>query len=130
MTCRESVGPKKQSVGVCIVRIGLISQEYPPETAHGGIGSQNSVKARTLTRLGHEVHVLSCAAADGPEDLSTLKRDGITIHRMRPPGGEWPVYNPPTYWVGYSWQVLRHLHTLQSSLKFDVFDFAEYGAEG
>lgn len=112
------------------MRIGLISQEFPPETAHGGIGSQNSVKARMLTRLGHEVHVLSCAASDLPEELSTVQRDGVTIHRMRPPGSEWPVYNPPAYWVGYSWQVLRHLHALQSRLKFDVFDFAEYGAEG
>jgi glycosyltransferase involved in cell wall biosynthesis len=112
------------------VRICLISQEYPPETAHGGIGSQNSVKARMLTRLGHEVHVLSCSGRDQSELLRTEEHDGVMVHRMRPPGSDWPVYNQPTYWIGYSWQVLHHLHALHAQSKFDLFDFAEYGAEG
>jgi hypothetical protein len=53
---------------------------------------------------------------------------------MRPPGeengAEFPVYNSATYEVGYTWNVLRHLHHLMRTTECDVIDFAEYGAEG
>ncbi len=115
------------------MNICLVSQEYPPETARGGIGTQTWNKARSLAGLGHSVHVLSCGAGEGP-DLTTEIENGITVHRMRPPGQEcgeeFPVYNPPTYSLGYTWSVLRHLNKLMRSTTFDVIDFAEYGAEG
>jgi glycosyltransferase involved in cell wall biosynthesis len=115
------------------MRICLVSQDYPPETARGGIGTQTWNKAKSLARLGHSVHVLSCAAGEGP-DLRTEIESGITVHRMAPPGQEcgeeFPVYNSPTYWLGYTWSVLRHLHKLMRTIAFDVIDFAEYGAEG
>src|SRR5438093_665826 len=38
------------------MRIGLVSQEYPPETAHGGIGTQTYLKAHGLAALGHAVY--------------------------------------------------------------------------
>ena len=41
------------------MRICLVSQEYPPETADGGIGYQTHAKAHGLARRGHEVHVIS-----------------------------------------------------------------------
>src|SRR5207249_845436 len=111
------------------MNICLVSQEYPPETARGGIGTQTWNKARALTRLGHTVHVLSCASQRGP-DLRTATDDGVTVHRMQPPGFEFPVYETPTYWLGYSWSVLRHLSRLMRTTPFDVIDFPEYGAEG
>jgi len=111
------------------VRICLVSQEYPPETARGGIGTQTWNKARTLTQLGHTVHVLSCAAGPGP-DPTTKAADGVTVHRIQPPGAEFAVYTQPAYWLGYTWAALRHLSRLLPSAPFDVVDFAEYGAEG
>lgn len=111
------------------MNICLVSQEYPPETARGGVGTQTWNKARALARLGHAVHVLSCAARPGP-DPRTETADGVTVHRMQPPDAEFPVYQVPTYWVGYSWLVLRRLNALLESLAFDVIDFPEYGAEG
>jgi len=115
------------------MNICFVSQEYPPETARGGIGTQTWNKARSLARLGHSVHVLSCGAGEGP-DLRTEIENGITVHRMRPPGQEcgeeFPVYNAPTYSLGYTWSVLRHLNKLMQITTFDVIDFAEYGAEG
>jgi len=115
------------------MRICLVSQEYPPETARGGIGTQTWNKARTLARLGHTVHVLSCSPTSGL-DLRTEIGGGVTVHRMRPPGEEsgrdFPVYNSITYAVGYTWSILRHLHHLMRTSEFDVIDFAEYGAEG
>ena len=111
------------------MRICLVSQEYPPETARGGIGTQTWIKAEALARLGHTVHVLSSTSSPGPE-LSTQTEGAITVHRMQPPGGDFPVYKTPTYWLGYSWSVLRQLHALMQTTTLDVIDFAEYGAEG
>src|SRR5437773_9808668 len=41
------------------VKICLVSQEYPPETARGGIGTQTYFKAHGFAARGHEVYVLS-----------------------------------------------------------------------
>jgi len=115
------------------MRICLVSQEYPPETARGGIGTQTWNKAHTLARLGHTVHVLSCSQTSGL-NLRTETEAGVTLRRMPPPGEEtgrdFPVYTSATYAVGYTWNVLRHLHHLMRTTEFDVIDFAEYGAEG
>ena len=115
------------------MNICLVSQHFPPDTAQGGIGTQTWNKARTLAAMGHRVHVLCCAAHKGP-DLITITDAGITVHRICPPGEELgkeiPIYNPETYWLGYTWLVLRHLHGLMQTTAFDVIDFAEYGAEG
>lgn len=115
------------------MRICLVSQEYPPETARGGIGTQTWNKAHALARLGHRVHVLSCSAHFG-HDLTTVDEGGVTLHRMPPLGQEAgrdvPIYNPATYSVGYTWSVLRQLYRLMHTTAFDVIDFPEYGAEG
>lgn len=115
------------------MNICLVSQDYPPETARGGIGTQTWNKAGTLARLGHSVHVLSCAA-DDRVDWRSVTENGVTVHRMPQPGQEsgrqFPIYTTPTYWLGYTWNVLRHIHHLMRTTPFDVIDFAEYGAEG
>jgi hypothetical protein len=111
------------------MNICLVSQEYPPATARGGIGVQTWNKAKTLVRLGNQVHVLSCAASSQPEP-STIEEEGVTVHRFQPPGADFPVYQTPTYWLGYTWAVLRQLHRLMQTTTFDVLDFPEYGAEG
>jgi glycosyltransferase involved in cell wall biosynthesis len=112
------------------VQICLVSQEYPPETAWGGIGSQTRNKAVALTRLGHTVHVLSRAAdAAGPE-LRTETEDGVIVHRMQPPGHDFPIYGRSAYMLGYSWLVLARLQRLAETTTFDVVDFPEFGGEG
>lgn len=112
------------------MNICLVSQEYPPETAHGGIGTQTWNKSRMLTRLGHQVHVLSCAAGKAAADLTTNVIDGVHVHRMQPPGQEFEVNSPAAYATGYSWNVMRHLRQLSQSNAFDLINFPEYGAEG
>jgi len=112
------------------MKICLVSQEYPPETARGGIGSQTWNKAQVLTDLGHEVHVLSCAESPDSPDLRTGSESGVTVHRMRPPDSGTAVYEEETYWFGYTWSVFRHLSRLVETHRYDVLDFPEYGAEG
>lgn len=111
------------------MKICLVSQEYPPETARGGVGTQTWNKAHRLTALGHTVRVLSSSARPGP-DLRTQIEDGVTVHRLQAPGSDFPVYQPATYWIGYSWAVYRQLRRLLRETAFDLIDFPEYGAEG
>lgn len=111
------------------MNICLVAFEYPPETSRGGIGTQTWNKARTLAGLGHKVHVLTPAAGPGA-DLQTTTEGGVTVHRMQPAGGEFPVYEKQTYLLGHTWFVLRQLSGLLQTTAFDVIDFPEYGAEG
>jgi glycosyltransferase involved in cell wall biosynthesis len=111
------------------MRICLISLEYPPETGWGGVGTQTWVKARGLARLGHDVHVLACSADDRP-DLRSETHDGIFVHRLHPPGYEFPVYGKPLWLVGYTLAVAGALHDLMERHRFDVLDFPEFGGEG
>jgi len=114
---------------VSAMRICLVSLEYPPETGWGGVGTQTWVKARGLARLGHEVHVLACSADDRRE-LRTESHDGATVHRVHPPGYEFPVYGKPLWLVGYTLAVAGALHELMERHRFDVLDFPEFGGEG
>ena len=71
------------------MRIRLVSQEYPPETAKGEVGTQTYVKAHGLTRLGHEVHMLSRSA-----DRQSHHRDDNGVRPMRVPAADEPAYTP------------------------------------
>jgi glycogen synthase len=111
------------------VKICLVSHEYPPDTARGGIGTQTWNKAQALTRLGHAVHVLSCSARP-VAGLHTTELDGVTVHRFEPPGFDVEVNEQATYLLGYSWLVFTHLRALQRLHTFDLVNFPEYGGEG
>src|SRR6516225_12308203 len=90
------------------MKICLVSQEYPPETPGGGIGTHTLGKAQCLARLGHEVHVLSRSAdAAIPEWRTEESAGGIIVHRMQPPGHEFSIYCRGTYLLGYTWFILR-----------------------
>jgi hypothetical protein len=78
------------------MRICLVSQEYPPETAKGEVGTQTYVKAHGLTRLGDEVHMLSRSA----EGQSHRDDNGARLMRMPAPGE--PAYTDIADWVIYS----------------------------
>jgi glycosyltransferase involved in cell wall biosynthesis len=111
------------------MNICLVSQEYPPETPWGGIGTQTRIKAHGLARLGHNVHVLTRSADEG-SDLRIEAADGITVHRMQPPGYEFPIYGRCAYMIGYAWGVLRQLDRIMKEVRFDIVDFPEFGGEG
>jgi glycosyltransferase involved in cell wall biosynthesis len=110
------------------MRVCLVSQEYPPGYV-GGIGTQTRVKARGLRDLGHDVEVLTAGEESGPP-LATREDDGVSVHALRPPGGEFPLHGTAAYWVGYTWAVLGALRTLERRGRFDVIDFPDYAAEG
>lgn len=61
------------------MRLLLVTQEYPPSTAWGGIAAYAAQLAPALARAGHEVHVLSVVREQPPSDAVTA--DGVHVHR-------------------------------------------------
>ncbi len=62
------------------MRIALVTREYPPETAWGGIGHFYAAFASALASQGHEIEVFS----QGLSAESVEESGGITIHRVIP----------------------------------------------
>ncbi|UCH26411.1 MAG: glycosyltransferase family 4 protein, partial [Trueperaceae bacterium] len=109
------------------MRIALVSQEYPPETAHGGIASQTYLKAHGLASLGHEVQVIS-HSSDGSVQRS---RDG-GVQLIRVPGfdDELPIHTEPVRWLTYSSRVAGAVAELHAHSPLDLVEFPEWGCEG
>ena len=61
------------------MRVFFVSQEYPPDTAWGGIGTYVGVMSQTLAARGVEVHVLS--ALEG-QPRRTRQENGVMVHRF------------------------------------------------
>ena len=109
------------------MRIALVSQEYPPETAKGGIGSQAFLKAHGLTALGHEVHVISRS----PTGQQTERDDrGVSVTRVPGFDSRMPVCTESADWLTYSAQAAAALTAIHAKSPFDIVEFPEWGAEG
>jgi glycosyltransferase involved in cell wall biosynthesis len=109
------------------MKVCLVSQEYPPETGWGGIGTQTFHKALGLTARGHEIHVVSTTWNGQPSRV----RDGnLTVHRIAAPDLGALGYDPPVYWLAYSAAIAQKLGALGRETRFDVMQFPEYGGEG
>src|SRR5205809_691275 len=109
------------------MRICLVSQEYPPETGGGGIGTQTYLKAQGLAARGHDVHVIS---ASWDREARTYRDRGVLIHRIPEPALGVPGYEESTYWLAYSTAVAQKLHAIAQDISFDIIQFPEYGGEG
>ena len=77
------------------MRILFISQEFPPETAWGGIGTYVDVLSEALAARGVEVHVLSAVPGQGP---SAVSHAGVHVHRVRVPRAPGPGRLVPEAW--------------------------------
>jgi len=100
------------------MRLGILSQEYPPVTDyHGGIGTQYGRLAPAVASLGHEVHVITLAPEAGapPAELN-----GVRIHPVQRPR-LWP-------WFELAWA--RRVDSVLSELgEFDLVISPEFRGE-
>lgn len=108
------------------MRIALVSQEYPPETAKGGIGTQTYQKAHGLVKRGHQVHVVSqttgAAVVDDDDGVEVIRTPGF-YQRM-------PIWTEVTGWLTYSAEVAAVLASLHHRAPLDLVEFPEWGGEG
>jgi glycogen(starch) synthase len=111
------------------VRILLISQEMPPETDWGGIGTYVAALGPALAAAGAEVHLLSVVPGQPASDRVV---DGMIVHRrglQRPPGMGRATRLPE------SWErvtVAAVVERTRRTLDFapDVVEAPEWRAEG
>ena len=109
------------------MKIALVSQEYPPETGHGGIATQTFLKARGLTARGHDVTVIS-HSVDG--DRSEEDRSGARVIRIPGPDDRLAINSEAVRWLAYSQLVAEELARLDSRVELDLIDFPEWASEG
>jgi len=109
------------------MRIALVSQEYPPETAYGGIGTQNYAKAHGLAALGHDVHVIAQSTDDQEHEFN----DGpVRVTRIPGADRELPLATEEARWITYSARVAVAIAQLQARFPLDLVEFADWGSEG
>src|SRR5213078_2245722 len=71
-------------VGELVMRIGLVSYEYPPQRGLGGVGTYTFRLAGAIGRAGHDVVVLA-----GPSEGAEFDQPNVTVHRLA------ARYDPP-----------------------------------
>ena len=109
------------------MKVCLVSQEYPPETGGGGIGTQTYLKAQGLSARGHHVEVVSVSRDTTPR---TYQDGGALIHRVGEPDLGDLGANQATYWMALSMALARKLADREKQTRFDIMQFPEYCGEG
>jgi glycosyltransferase involved in cell wall biosynthesis len=110
------------------LHVCYISQEYPPETGWGGIGSYTFEMAHGLAALGHRVTVISRAV-----DKETFTdEDGIAIHRVNP-SPDWDslplLWRMNRLWPGFAWAAMLKLRAIHREHPIDIVEAAEGRAD-
>jgi glycosyltransferase involved in cell wall biosynthesis len=109
------------------MRICLVSQEYPPETTSGGIGSQTYAKAHGLSALGHEVSVIS---ASTDEDQHCYWDGAAHVIRIASLDHRMSINTEVARWLTYAVEVAATISALHTQAPFDLIDFPDWGCEG
>ena len=109
------------------MRIALVSQEYPPQTAQGGIGTQTWAKAHGLARFDHDVSVISHSVSGQRHESD---EGGVRLIRIPGLDGSMPLHTSEAWWLTYSTAVAVELTSLHRRSPLDLVEFPEYGAEG
>ena len=97
------------------MRVALISFEYPPAVAVGGIGTYAQQAAVMLMRAGVDLEVF----AAGRPGTTTCKASNASVHRV-------PASNRVEFRESIA-QVIVRRHNVKA---FDLFESPEIGAEG
>jgi glycogen(starch) synthase len=112
----------------------LISEEYPPETGWGGIGTYTYYLSQGLAQLGHRVYVIARSwGADAIEDVG-----GVQLHRLSIPEPSW---RRGTYTLNlrlsetrqivlWNWRVATTISRIRRSEELHVIESPEYHAQG
>jgi glycogen(starch) synthase len=101
------------------MNICFFSQEYPPETHVGGIGTYTYNMAGALTKLGHTVHVITSTQHQD----RTFQDNGIWVHRIKKCKSrikELSIFN-------YSYSAAKKLSEIDC--RFDIVQSSEFNSE-
>lgn len=104
------------------MKVAIVSREYPPDTAWGGIAIVYYNLARALAERGHQVHVI-CQAIGKPKDYI---EHGVFVHRV----GTNPKRYSVVARINYSFRAWLKLKEVIKSFGIEIVDAAYWGAEG
>jgi glycosyltransferase involved in cell wall biosynthesis len=111
------------------LHICYVSQEYPPETGWGGIGTYTWEMANGLAHEGHRVTVIARAVKS-----ETVSRQGmIEVHRIQPsPALEKRrvLWRAGQYWPGFAWAAMKTFRQVHADKPIDLVETAEARADG
>lgn len=119
------------------LHVCLLSEEYPPETGWGGIGTYTYNLARGLGRAGHRVTVIAGCI----ENARTFSEEGVTVHRIgfAPPvqplkkypyrlfqayAKTTPFYRKKMEFARAAWGLVKQLQ--HSETPVDILETSEY----
>lgn len=100
--------------------ICLVSEEFPIETPKGGIATYQYLYAKSLIKLGYEVHVI-CKTES--KDNRIEDYHGIQLHYIPEPKTNSKIQN----YLDYRELVAKKMEELKSIV--DIFEVADWGAE-
>lgn len=103
------------------MKIAILSREYPPDTAWGGIASVYYSLSRALAQRGHEVHVI-CQAVTEPREYED---GGVFVHRV----GTNPKRYSALARINYSFHAWLKLTELIRKQSTEVVEATHWGAE-
>jgi glycosyltransferase involved in cell wall biosynthesis len=105
------------------MKICLVSQEYPPETAWGGIGTYVYTIAQGLSDLGNEVHVIAYA----PDKEINYFDQKVLVHRVRniEIRGKYSIMSK----IFYSIRVSQKIDELIDKYKIELVEGPDWCAE-
>lgn len=109
------------------MHIVLAAREYPPQTAHGGIGTQAYAKAHGFVDRGHKVTVVSASVDKARHDHEDR---GVRVIRIPTFDDRLAHFTEVSEWVTYSTLVASELNRLHEETPIDVIEFPEWGCEG
>ncbi|MBD2345476.1 glycosyltransferase family 4 protein [Anabaena subtropica FACHB-260] len=98
------------------MKIALISYEYPPDTAYGGIATYMYQLAKMLNQRGHYIEVFTAS----PHRSGTYIEDGIKIHRI--------IEENRKNRRDFSARIGKIFAERHATVNFDVIEGAEAGA--
>jgi glycogen(starch) synthase len=114
--------------------IALVSEELPPETGWGGIGTYVHDMSRALVSAGHQVHVLA-RTWGSPGVVETVP--GLHIHRLVVPEPSWrrgtrrvtARMHETRDIVGWNRQVAARIRAIDRQSHVDLVEAPEYHAQ-
>ena len=105
------------------MRICFVTQEYPPDTAKGGIAAQAIVKATKLKQRGHDVHVISRAVGWTGMRIE----QGVPVRRL--PGPRLSAHTEIADWLAWSCDAAAGVADLHYKKPLDLVVFPEWACE-
>jgi len=108
------------------MNICIVSREFPPDTAYGGIATFSLDTALILKARGHDVTVFSQSVTGS----RVMNWQGLTVYKIKVPQ---PVRGPqrlPIFILAFNLFVMRKVIRCHLRRPFDIIDAPDHLAEG